>query len=105
MNRWYTDNISTAAKTAVNGSEMFLLTADTAKTLATAVLHCSQFSGTESNYWWLSSPGTNNGAAKSVNGATGEVSDDGTHVSQVYGVRPALKLNLSSSHQKQIHFR
>ena len=45
--------------------------------------------------WWLRSPGADNGKAACVSCDLGSVYDSGTNVSNEYGVRPALKLDLS----------
>ena len=96
VNTWYTSHISTDAQSAVNGNGMFLLTTAEAQALPAAVLKCSQFSGTDNNYWWLSLPGESDGGAACVNGYYGIVHGDGVEPAQTFGVRPALKLDLSS---------
>ncbi len=93
---WYRDNITADAKTAVSGSGMFLLTTSQANALSTDVLKCSQASGAESNGWWLCSQGSIVYYAAFVYGYDGDVYGGGIAVSFTVGVRPALKLNLSS---------
>ena len=94
VNSWYTEKISTDAKAAVNGSGMFLLTDSQASNLSTDVLKCSQASGAYSNHWWTCTPGTTNSSAVLVDGSSGKVAYSG-NVWIAYGVRPALKLDLS----------
>ena len=95
VNSWYTEHISEDAKAAVNGSGMFLLTKDQAIKLSTDVLKCSKASGAYSNDWWLCSPGSTDSSAERVNGDTGVVNGVSGNVWIKYGVRPALKLDLS----------
>lgn len=98
VNSWYTDKISTDAKAAVNGNGMFLLTKDQAINLSTDVLKCSPASGAYNNssYWWLCSPGSTNSSALRVRGDKGTVDGSSGNVWIAFGVRPALKLDLSS---------
>ena len=94
VNNWYADNISADAKAAVNGSGMFLLTKEQAQAITnTEVLKCTQASGAYSNHWWLCSPGTTVSSAMLVSGTNGNVSAGNDWIA--YGVRPALKLDLS----------
>ena len=95
VNKWYADKISADARAAVNGSGMFLLTKDQANKLSTEVLKCSQASGAYDSSWWLCSPGTTATSADRVKGDTGTVSGTPGNVWIAYGVRPALKLDLS----------
>ena len=95
VNSWYVGNISPDAKAAVNGSGMFLLTKDQANILSTDVLKCSKASEAYSNHWWLCSPGSTDSSAERVNGDTGVVNSVSGNVWIKYGVRPALKLDLS----------
>ncbi len=95
VNSWYTEHISEDAKAAVNGSGMFLLTKDQANILSTDVLKCSKASEAYSNDWWLCSPGSTDSSAERVNGNTGVVNSVSGNVWIKYGVRPALKLDLS----------
>ncbi|MBR3641023.1 MAG: hypothetical protein IKN53_03215, partial [Oscillibacter sp.] len=96
VNNWYSDNITSDAKAAVNGSGMFLLTSDQASALSSDVLKCSQADGAEMNFWWLCSPVANDEDC-AVMGVYGEDGEDITECSVVwvFGVRPALKLDLS----------
>ncbi len=57
---------------------------------------CDQATGTDTNYWWLRSPYPimDDYTARCVDGGSGDVGADNVRVS--LGVRPALKLNLSS---------
>ena len=93
VNDWYADNISADAKAAVNGSGMFLLTTDQANALSSEVLKCDCAEGVWPNFWWLCSPGEDCSAL----GVYGEDGDDITDcgVDNKFGVRPALKLDLS----------
>ncbi|MBO6263961.1 MAG: Ig domain-containing protein, partial [Clostridia bacterium] len=94
VNSWYTNNISADAKAAVNGNGMFLLTTAQAKAMTTDQRKCSPVSGADFDRWWLCSPGGKRKAAR-VNCEDGTVDDNGNFVSFKYGVRPALKLDLS----------
>ncbi|WP_026670814.1 leucine-rich repeat protein [Butyrivibrio sp. AE3006] len=99
VNNYYRDNISTTAKTAVNEIGMFLLTTDQTNTIGNAgrnVLKCNQASEADDNSWWLCSPGQDGTRAAVVLGASGGVNVGGIPVNYKLGVRPALKLNLSS---------
>ena len=94
VNNWYADNISTSAKAAVSG-DMFLLTTEQANAITNAdVLRCSQADEASFNKWWLSSPGSNKFYAACVFGDSGDVSNSGSLLT-MYGVRPALNLDLS----------
>ena len=96
VNNYYTNSISSDAKTAVVDGNMFLLTIDQAKAITNVnVRKCSQYPGTYSNSWWLSSPSPYDMMAACVWG-NGYVNDLGYLVEWALGVRPALKLNLSS---------
>ena len=95
VNTWYTNNITGDAKTAVNENGMFLLTTDQANATTADVKKCSRVDGTGGNYWWLCSPGNNQFRAARVNGDNGDVNGDGWNITYVFGVRPALKLDLS----------
>lgn len=93
VNGWYAHNISAAAKAAVSGSGMFLLTTAQATTIKSAnqdVLKCPDVSGGD---WWLCSPA--GPGAVFVFGGSGDVFDGGSPVTTTLGVRPALKLDLS----------
>ena len=97
VNNWYTDdnNISADAKTAVSGSGAFLLTTDQANAITnTDVRKCSQATGVSYNCWWLSSRDSAT-YATCVDGDSGDVYINGGPVGEEFGVRPALKLDLS----------
>ena len=99
VNNYYTNSISGNVKSAIVDSKMFLLTKDQARTIKQAnpeVLKCNKASGASDNAWWLCSPGDNDDDAVCVYGDDGDVYDDGFFVKSTIGVRPALKLNLSS---------
>ncbi len=98
VNNWYTDNISSASKIAVNGNGMFLLTTQQAQAITNVeVRKCPQYPGTELNIWWLCSPdSTMYIMVAFVRGSDGNVYGGGANVRKVLGVRPALKLNLSA---------
>lgn len=97
VDNYYEDSISTGAKAAVSGRGMFLLTTAQANAIGNAdVLKCSQASGADYNYWWLSSRAEYaQSAVVCVEGVSGEVYGDGANVKLMLGVRPALKLDLS----------
>ena len=92
----YYNGFSAAAKTAINGQKMFLLTVGQARTINSDVRKCSSASGAEADIWWLCEQGIDNHFAAGVTGSSGLVDDFGFVVSHTFGVRPALKLNLSS---------
>lgn len=48
-----------------------------------------------SSYWWLRSPGAKNRDVASVDGFA-NIDHDGIDISNIWGVRPAFKLNLNS---------
>ena len=96
VNNWYTQNITANAKTAVVDNKMFLLTKDQAGAMIEDTRKCSKYSGTDENYWWLCSRGINNNYVACVRGSRGLVDDTGFPMVYTLGVRPALKLNLSS---------
>ena len=96
VDAYYTDNISAAAKEAVSDDKMFLLTKDQESTIYNAnpdVLKCNQVGGTPYNFWWLCSPCYTDKRAMCVDGDEGYIVDG--PVTWSYGVRPALKLDLS----------
>gem|GEM_PF-2220788 len=95
VNSWYTGKISPDAQAVVSGSGMFLLTEEQAGNLSTDVLKCYKASGAHDNHWWLCSKGTTSSSAAMVNGESGNVSGYSGNVWIAYGVRPALKLDLS----------
>ena len=97
VNNWYSDNISTNAKTMVSGG-MFLLTLEQVNTIAstsTDVLLCEVPNGADARWWWLSTPGTGNNCVSCVYGDNASVLNYGYEYSYLFGVRPALKLDLS----------
>ncbi len=101
VDNYYTNEFSAAAKTVINGNKMFLLTAEQAGEITNEnVLKCSMAHGAELNYWWLCSQSDDASYmayyAAHVYGDNGSVSDGGSYVQHRLGVRPALKLNLSS---------
>ena len=98
VNNWYSNNISTDAQKAVNGSGAFLLTSEQASALTSDVKKCSKAVGASADFWWLCSPGANDGGvgyAMCVYGQYGVVDTDGNDINNPEGVRPALKLDLS----------
>ena len=94
VNNWYTQYITANAQTAVVDNKMFLLTKEQADEMTTDTRKCSQYSGTIGNFWWLCSPGDSAKLARDVFGETGELTTRGGVVTNMEGVRPALKLNL-----------
>ena len=101
VNNWYTDNISAAEKKAVNGNGMFLLTTEQAKAITNVdVRKTSLPQGAIYFVWWLCSPAIEvTEYAACVNAENGQVLDEyGSSVGEgdLAGVRPAIKLNLSS---------
>ena len=92
VNDWYTNNID--AKAAVDGSGMFLLSSDQAKTIYNAnknVTKCDWPTGAPANAWWLCSPnGTSTDKAACVDGNGGGVGS--------LGVSKKLK----QSHHRQL---
>ena len=101
VDNYYTNSISADAKAAVNGSGMFLLTIEQADHLSKDVMKCSQYDGAD--FWWLCSPGSDDDEeeewrgrlAAAVNCTYGYICMHSS-VNNTFGVRPALKLNLSS---------
>lgn len=82
---------------SVTGVKLYLLSTEEAKSLPENVRK-AEFTGGDCNYneWWLRSAGRYDRTAACVFGKSGNVIDDGGLVGYTYGVRPALKLNLSS---------
>lgn len=95
VNNYYTNNISADAKAAVNGNGMFLLTTAQANAMTTDQRKCAQASGVSANCWWLCSAGKFADRAACVAGGSGYIDASFSYVHHVYGVRPALKLDLS----------
>ena len=79
----------------VTGAKLWLLSTSEAKELTQDVRKCSQASGAENKNWWLRSPGNAAGKASCMFGWNGYLDDNGYSVTKEYGVRPALKLDLS----------
>ena len=97
VNNYYTNNISADAKAAVNGNGMFLLTTAQANAMTTDQRKCAQASGASANIWWLCSAGKMVDRAACVAGGSGYIDASFSYVHHVYGVRPALKLDLSKA--------
>lgn len=98
VNNYYKNNISTAAKAALIGG-MFLLTPEQANAIRDVnylVLKCPRPSDAETNLWWLNGPGRYADTVRCADGDVGYVWINGFNVDYTLGVRPALKLNLSS---------
>ena len=95
VNTYYNGSISSGVKSAVVDNKMFLLTKNQANAMTEDTRECTRFSGTDGNYWWLCSSGGMGGYATCVDGLRSTVYDFGLPVSKTYGVRPALKLDLS----------
>ena len=94
VDNWYTGNIKADAKKAVSGGAMFLLTKEEAKAITNAEVR--KDATAKNNGWWLCSQGLIDTCAAYVIGVSGDVDKDGYDVRYTFGVRPALKLNLSS---------
>ena len=79
------------------GGKLYLLSTDEAKSLQSDVLKIN-FTGTDDRMggWWRRSPGSSGDEAACVFGKYGHVDGRGNDVDDELGVRPALKLNLSS---------
>ncbi|MBR6897401.1 MAG: hypothetical protein IKN24_04450, partial [Lachnospiraceae bacterium] len=88
---------STEVYETVNGVKLYLLSYEEANSLPTDVRK-AEFTGGDCSYkeWWLRSPGSHGDRAACVRGAYGTVLKAGSDVEYAFGVRPALKLNLSS---------
>jgi hypothetical protein len=80
---------------SVTGAKLWLLSITEAYELSEDVIKCSQAPGSNLNFWWLRSPGVDDDHAAFVMGE-GRVDESGIFSSFSYGVRPALKLDLSS---------
>ena len=92
VDNWYDGNITSNAKTAVFDNKMFLLTIDQANAMTADTRKCSQASDVG---WWLCSSGNYLNTAAWVFGEDGSVIEEGGNVELEFGVRPALKLDLS----------
>ena len=75
---------------------LYLLSTKEALNLPDNIRKCSEAEGSGGNNWWLRSPGDLSNRAAYVNGGDGYVVNHGDLVELTLGVRPALKLNLSS---------
>ena len=76
----------------VTGAKLYLLSTSEVGPYANL-----NFTGAQNGIWWLRSPGSNGDkSAAFVLGNVGQVIGTGYHVGMSLGVRPALKLNLSS---------
>jgi hypothetical protein len=101
VNNYYNNNISADAKAAVVDDKMFLLSTSEATTIYNAnpeILKCNQAEGAEHNHWWLCTPGNganSNEKAAVVFAESGEVYAVGAALNHTYGVRPAIKVDLS----------
>ncbi len=82
---------STEVSETTNDAQMFLLSTEEAEALPEEILKSGFTDG-----WWLRSPGIGEDMAAYVDGNVGYVYPVGNNVSGNLGVRPALKLNLSS---------
>ena len=94
VDNWYDNNITADAKKAVSGSGMFLLTKEEASAITNAEVRKDKTAAYGG--WWLCSQGYNAYDAAFVDGGSGGVYDCSYNVISTLGVRPALKLNLSS---------
>ena len=75
----------------VTGAKLYLLNKDEAEPYANF-----NFTGEQHGCWWLRSPGKYDYLAAYVNGEIGLVNGHGNEIIMTqYGIRPALKLNLS----------
>ncbi len=80
------------------GQTLYLLSTEEAQNLPCGdkVRKCNKADGAVGNYWWLRSQGTGASGAAYVEGDTGKVISSGASDTQhIYGVRPALQLDLS----------
>jgi len=94
VKNWYEEYISSDAKKAVSGNGAFLLSLDDVAPISANVRACSKASGADFNGWWLSSS-DGDGAARAIFAESGWGFSSSV-VSHKLGVRPALKLDLSS---------
>ena len=91
----YNYNSETEVKETTDGAKLYLLDIAAARNLHNTIKN-DEFEGALDDSWWLRSPGYYDGDAVFVRGASGTVFDDGGSVYEEFGVRPTLKLNLSS---------
>ena len=100
VNNWYETNITEASKAAVKDNKMFLLNAVWADTIDQNVRKCPSgpVPGTDQTIdsWWLSTDGNSSGCAMCVDVGNGSINAPGQNVENTLGVRPVLRLNLSS---------
>lgn len=81
---------------SVTGAKLWLLSRTEADGLSLSVRVCG-VPKADGDYWWLRSPGHGGGlSAMCVFGQSGTIKYEGDMVIKAFGVRPALKLNLSS---------
>ena len=90
VDTWYSENITADAKTAVADNKAFIL--ESLNGINSEVLKCNKVAGTPYNQWWLCSRSSDT-RAMGVDGDGGYLVDG--PVKWEYGVRPALKLDLS----------
>ena len=76
--------------------KLYLLSREEASALPEIIRKCSAAEGTYTNEWWLRSPGYNVIKVAYVLGSNGYVNEYGDGVELESGVRPALRLDLSS---------
>ena len=80
----------------VENVKLYLLSTEEADAITNAdVRKCSTASGSNFNIWWLRSPGSKAENAAAVTGNNGVVVAAGYQSDFCFGVRPALKLDLS----------
>ncbi len=83
-------------------AKLYLLSVDEANAISNAkILKCTQATGASLNRWWLRTPGIQNGTPRDngvayVTGDSNSIKDGGAFVTSMYGVRPALQLDLSA---------
>lgn len=84
------------ADVGVNGAKLYLLSTSEAEALPKNVRKMN-FTGGDciSGEWWLRSPLEDSNNAAFVNGDSGNVSEDAYCVAGIFGIRPALQLDLS----------
>ena len=88
---------STEEYETVNGVKLYLLSTEEANSLPQNVRKAGFTGGScQCNEWWLRSPGDGAADAAFVYGVDGDLSVRGRGAGATIGVRPALKLNLSS---------
>ena len=89
--------VSTALEdVSVTGAKLYLLSTEEVNSLPANVLKV-EFTGGDCEYseWWLRSTGNSSNYAALVDGRYGYVYGNGYYVESEWGVRPALKLDLS----------